>query len=409
LHFAGHGGPEVLYVDRERPAAGKSPAQKLPKGGLGLLLAALTKQTRVVVLNACHSAAAATPLLSAVECVIGMRGPISDTAALAFAGSLYGALSDGMNVQEAYDAAVAGIGASGQPETDRPLLLTRDGIDASEVCLLPKLRIFAVHADSAKDRTLAAELNKMLAPLVSLGVIDVGSNDTVPLRRKRRDYLIDELERADVLLPLVSIDLLNDGELLEAIAEVMRRREALCVVPIQLRPADFRSTCFGQLQALPRSGSVAGKGGDHDAIWTGIVGELRGLLAGLLSERNLADHDRLMKRSRPPATATPVAPATAPAVPISPSPPAAATAPPVGKRPTGASLRQALTAASPNTDEFDGLCRDHFERVARQFSAGMQLTSRINLLFQYVPLAEIVTRFWDDPRFAPHRALVKYE
>lgn len=425
LHFAGHGGPEVLYVEKGSQYGGATPtSHPLPKVALGRMLDALAPRTRVVVLNACKSALHALPILEAAECVIGMQAAISDPAALAFAGSFYGALGDGMNVGDAFEAGLAGLMAIKKSEVDRPLLQTRDGIAASDIRLLHKLRVFAVHSGSSQDGKLAEELTTCLMPLARLNLVSVGTNGSVPLNTSPSEYLNTQLDSADLLLVLVSRDLMNDEVLLDSIADVMRRRPKLAVVPIIIRACDFRVASFGHLQPLPRRGLINGTPNDRDIAWESVTQELKVLIARLQTERNQADHDRLMANSKVPTLVPqptpPLAPQPAPPLnPQSASPaatstpanpqPTAAARPPSGQRPTSASMRKTLMASCATTAELDALCLDHFPDVVKQFSDNMQMTSRINLLLQYFPPVEILAKLWEEPRFAKHATLLIFE
>lgn len=96
---------------------------------------AVGASVRLVVLNACYSEPQATALLAHVDCVVGVRGSIRDTAARSFALGLYGGLGEREPVAAAYKQGCAAISLVGQAESDCPQLKVRDGVDAARLVL----------------------------------------------------------------------------------------------------------------------------------------------------------------------------------------------------------------------------------------------------------------------------------
>jgi len=148
VHFAGHGGaaepgggaaaePPRRDAITGGPAAPPhglvfhgpdGEAQLVPTAAVERAFAAAGRSVRLVVLNACYSAALADALLHHADCVVGMTGAIRDDAARAFAVGFYGALGDGAVVAEAFERGVAAIGLAvldGLPEADHPQLRLR--------------------------------------------------------------------------------------------------------------------------------------------------------------------------------------------------------------------------------------------------------------------------------------------
>lgn len=291
VHFGGHGRHSSLGVESDRHRV-----QWMPKAALSQWITVLSKRTRIVLLNACHSIEEAEPFLSAVECVIGMRAEISDPAALGFASSFYSALGDGKSVAEAFASGKAGLVASGVKEEDIPVLKTRDGVKAEDIRLFRALKTVSVSADSATDRELAIELQKTLVPLSRLGVLDLASINDVPIGATRTSVVENLIQNADILLPLLSRDLTNDPDLLELLEESMRRRPQLLVAPLMLRSCDISATPFAGLQAIPRSGILDGRRAERDEALVKIAQELVSLMARLLADWNQREHERLMRQ-----------------------------------------------------------------------------------------------------------------
>lgn len=114
-----------------------------PDGSARLVSAAAIEQTfgaagasvRLVVLNACYSAAQAGALLTHVECVVGMTAAIRDDAARNFAIGFYGGLGEREPVAAAVRQGKAAISLEGQPDAALPQLNVRSGVDAERVVL----------------------------------------------------------------------------------------------------------------------------------------------------------------------------------------------------------------------------------------------------------------------------------
>jgi hypothetical protein len=90
---------------------------------------------RLVVLNACYSDDQAEALRAHVDCVVGVRGSISDDSARTFAIGFYGGLGEQESVAAAYQQGRAAISLETLPDADHPQLNTRDGVDAHRLVL----------------------------------------------------------------------------------------------------------------------------------------------------------------------------------------------------------------------------------------------------------------------------------
>jgi hypothetical protein len=157
VHFSGHGrkasadprsfsdpGRDVVGVPddaAEEPPPGlyfqaaDGSAQFVSAAAIEQTFGAAGSSVRVVVLNACYSAAQADALLAHVDCVVGMSGAIRDDAARVFAVGFYGGLGEREAVAIAYKQGQAAIELEGLPHADRLQLRTRDGVDATQFVL----------------------------------------------------------------------------------------------------------------------------------------------------------------------------------------------------------------------------------------------------------------------------------
>jgi CHAT domain len=133
VHFSGHGSSAqelILLDDQGNP-------KPVSKEALVHLFRTLKDNVRVVVLNACSTQPQAEALAQAIDYTIGMNQPIGDEAAIAFAASFYRALGFGRSVKEAFELGRAALLLEGIPEDKTPELLTRKGVDAAGLVLIP--------------------------------------------------------------------------------------------------------------------------------------------------------------------------------------------------------------------------------------------------------------------------------
>lgn len=155
IHFAGHGAGKPagsergsgrqrdIVVPGARVEGGiylqdeQGQPQLVSPRALAMMIKAAGGSARVVVLNACYTAAQADVLRDKIECIVGMDGAIEDEAARAFAIRFYGALGNRRSVGNAVDQAVAALAAKQMPDELLPRCMTRDGVDAHRVFLEP--------------------------------------------------------------------------------------------------------------------------------------------------------------------------------------------------------------------------------------------------------------------------------
>jgi hypothetical protein len=134
IHFSGHGGVSIGLLLQDE----QGQPQPVSARGLAGMLDAAGGSVRVVVLNACYSAAQADALRKKVDCVVGMDGAIGDDAARAFAIRFYGALGNRRSVGNAVAQGVAALAAKQLPDEMVPRCLARDGVDPQQLVLFPQ-------------------------------------------------------------------------------------------------------------------------------------------------------------------------------------------------------------------------------------------------------------------------------
>jgi hypothetical protein len=131
LHFAGHGSPTQGIVLEDNNGQTKL----VSADALAHLFGVIKDNLRVVLLNACYSGLQVGGISQVIDFTIGMQKTIGDKSAIVFASSFYEALAYGRNVNEAFGLGVTNLMMEGIPEADVPVLVQREGADATTVHL----------------------------------------------------------------------------------------------------------------------------------------------------------------------------------------------------------------------------------------------------------------------------------
>jgi hypothetical protein len=129
-----------------------------------------------------------------------------------------------------------------------------------------------------KDEKLREQLEKHLVLLRRQGLITDWHDRKLVAGQERDAELLSRLERADIILLLVSPDFLAsdfcDSVELQRVLGRQARGEAL-VIPIILRPCDWKTAPFSKLQALPRDAKAVSTWGNRDEAFTDIARGIR--------------------------------------------------------------------------------------------------------------------------------------
>lgn len=109
--------------------------QVVPDAALKDAFGVAGASVKLIILAACFTKQLAASLLEHVESVVGMDGAIGDDAARHFVVGLYAGIGAGASLEEAFRQGRAAIGMEGLQHGDRPQLMVRDGVDASQLIL----------------------------------------------------------------------------------------------------------------------------------------------------------------------------------------------------------------------------------------------------------------------------------
>lgn len=127
VHFSGHGSGDegIILEDNE--------GRMKPIGNRALagLFEILKDNIRIVILNACYSKIQIEAFAHTIDYTVGMSQPVEDKSAIVFSAAFYRALAYGRPVKQAFDLAVNQILLEGFAGSETPVLLIREGVDAS--------------------------------------------------------------------------------------------------------------------------------------------------------------------------------------------------------------------------------------------------------------------------------------
>jgi tetratricopeptide (TPR) repeat protein len=146
----------------------------------------------------------------------------------------------------------------------------------SQAVMRPPVRVFYSYAH--EDEELRDELEKHLSLLQRQGIIQPWHDREITAGRDWEGAIDDNLEKAELILLLISSDFLDsdycyDIEMKRALA----RHEAgdAWVVPVHLRRVDWKNAPFTHLQALPTDAQPVTAWADRDQAFTNVAQGIR--------------------------------------------------------------------------------------------------------------------------------------
>jgi internalin A len=126
---------------------------------------------------------------------------------------------------------------------------------------------------SHKDEGLRNELEKHLKALQRRGLIEPWSDRDIEAGDEWKQKIDENLERADIILLLVSSDFIASdycyGKEMARALERHERNEAR-VIPVIVRDVNWRNAAFAKLQSLPSDGIAVTKWPDKDSAWRNV-------------------------------------------------------------------------------------------------------------------------------------------
>ncbi len=143
---------------------------------------------------------------------------------------------------------------------------------------MSRFPIEVFYSYAGEDELLRAELEKHLSLLQRQGLIAAWHNRLVPAGTDWTETIDTHLERASVILLLVSADFLASNYCYGIeMQRALERHEAKLahVIPILLRPVDWKLAPFAHLQALPTNAKAITVWPNQDEAFTDVAASLR--------------------------------------------------------------------------------------------------------------------------------------
>ncbi|MEM6255377.1 MAG: TIR domain-containing protein [Cyanobacteria bacterium P01_D01_bin.156] len=298
VHFSGHGeGAAGLYFEDN-----VGNAQLITGDALANLFKLFKAQVTCVVLNGCYSEAQAEAISAHIPYVIGMQDSVNDRAAIEFSVGFYDALGNGESVEFAFELGKSAMALSGAGDEDLPILLQSDApsratsTSTSQPSPVSKksgtnpnqpLNVFISY--SHRDEELKEELEVHLSTLKRQNKIKPWQDRSIEAGTEWDDKIKTALEKAQIILLLVTprfmaSDYINDIEL----AHAMERHKTgtARVIPIILKPVDFKGTPLEKLQALPKDAKPITRWNDQDEAFLNVVQGIRRVVETIVSVKH---------------------------------------------------------------------------------------------------------------------------
>lgn len=153
-----------------------------------------------------------------------------------------------------------------------------------------KVGIFFAYA--REDENLRDELQKHLSILERQGVITSWHDRKIGAGKEWKGEIDTHLNTARVILLLISSDFIDSDYCWDVeVKRAMERHEAgeARVIPVILRPVDWKSAPFGKLQALPTDAKPVTRWENQDEAFLDIARGIRAAVMELRMEDNDSD------------------------------------------------------------------------------------------------------------------------
>ena len=143
-----------------------------------------------------------------------------------------------------------------------------------------------------EDQVYLKELEKHLANLKRQNIIASWYDGDITPGMEWESQIMQHLNNAQIILLLVSADFINSEfcygiEMQQALARQDNNQAR--VIPIILRPVDWKGAPFAKLQALPTGAKPVIRWPTHDDAYLDIVQGIRRAIDDLTEKRNTAN------------------------------------------------------------------------------------------------------------------------
>lgn len=149
---------------------------------------------------------------------------------------------------------------------------------------MPKLNVFISYAH--KDEAFKEALDTHLTMLKRSDKIATWNDRAILAGTEWDDEIKEQLEQAQIIILLVSASFLASKYIWEnelTLAMEWHKRKEVRIVPVFIKPCDWKDAPFGSVQGLPRDAKPVGDP-DNDEAWVGVAKGIRDLVDDLLQK-----------------------------------------------------------------------------------------------------------------------------
>lgn len=149
---------------------------------------------------------------------------------------------------------------------------------------MPKLNIFISY--SHKDEAFKEALDTHLTMLKRSDKIATWNDRAILAGTEWDDEIKEQLEQAHIIILLVSANFLASKYIWEnelTLAMEWHKKKEVRIVPVFIKPCDWKDAPFGSVQGLPRDAKPVGNP-DNDEAWVGVAKGIRDLVDDLLQK-----------------------------------------------------------------------------------------------------------------------------
>ncbi|MBD2778511.1 AAA-like domain-containing protein [Iningainema tapete] len=200
VHFSGHGaGSDGLALENN-----SGNLQLVSTRSLARLFKLFQDKVECVLLNACYSEVQAQAIHQNVDCVIGMSQVVGDRTAIEFAVGFYDALGAGRSYEDAFEFGCTSIDLEGIPESETPVLKTRNSEKDTIPSATSLQRIFISYKRNVEpDEPVATQVYQELSQQYNVFIdrrILVGTRwaESIETELRSTDFLIVFLSEQSV-------------------------------------------------------------------------------------------------------------------------------------------------------------------------------------------------------------------
>jgi hypothetical protein len=127
---------------------------------------------------------------------------------------------------------------------------------------------------SHKDESLRDALDEHLAILERQGLVQIWHDRNIGAGDEWREAIEEQLESADIILLLISASFIKSDFCWSIEMKQALKKQELgeaCVIPIIVRPVEWKAAPFGYLQVLPKDAKPVTVWSNRDTAWMDVV------------------------------------------------------------------------------------------------------------------------------------------